>query len=160
MPVLNARFHADEVAPDGKRVSVSSAAALHESGPLVQVVLTPLESRIRALVDDGKEVIPVTGNALIDTGAHSTCIDQKAAEGAGLIVVDTGRITSATHTAHEVPIFAGRLSFTALPNSVDAHRAYGANLEEQGLIALIGRDVLKFCVLIYNGADGSFSLSM
>ena len=36
---------------------------------------------------------------------------------------------------------------------------FGANLEPRGSIALIGRDELKQLVLIYNGTDGSFTLS-
>ena len=29
-----------------------------------------------------------------------------------------------------------------------------------GVIALLGRDVLAMCVLVYNGTDGSVSLSI
>ena len=41
-----------------------------------------------------------------------------------------------------------------------ATQAFGAKLAPQGLIALIGRDVLMNCVLVYNGIDGSFSISL
>ena len=69
-------------------------------------------------------------------------------------------MTSATHANEIVPIFAGRMTIQGLPVSIDATRAYGANLAPQGLVALIGRDILAKCVLIYNGSDGSFSLSI
>ena len=100
------------------------------------------------------------GWALIDTEASLTCIDQKAAEKAGLALVDSGPITSATHDNEVVPIFAGRLKIEGLPQYLNTHRAYGVNLEPQGLIALLGRDLLAHCVFIYNGLDGSFSLSI
>ena len=45
----------------------------------------------------------------------------------------------------------------ALP---ETKRAYGASLASQGLIVLIGRDMLANCVLVYNGPDSSFSLSL
>ena len=36
----------------------------------------------------------------------------------------------------------------------------GANLAPQGLIALIGRDVLRHGTLFYNGVDGSISFAI
>ena len=101
---------------------------------------------------------PVVGWALIDTGATVTCIDQKAAQKAGLRIVGTGPVASATHSNEVVPIFAAQLIFEGL-KSWDATTAYGANLEPSGLIALIGRDVLAGCMFVYNGPDGSFSLA-
>jgi hypothetical protein len=67
---------------------------------------------------------------------------------------------SATHDNEIVPIYAGRLKVAGIPQYIDTNRACGAKLEPQGLIALIGRDMLASCVLIYNGPDGSFSLSL
>lgn len=67
-------------------------------------------------------------------------------------------MASATHAEEVVPIFAGQIQVQGL-GEINAHRAFGANLEPQGIIALIGRDVLKQLVLIYNGADGSFTLT-
>lgn len=97
---------------------------------------------------------------MIDTGAAFTCVDVEAAERAGLRTVDTGRITSATHEGEPTPIYACRLEFVGWDISLTKHRAYGARLAPQDLVALIGRDVLSQCVLIYNGADGAFSLAL
>ena len=71
---------------------------------------------------------PVLGWALIDTGATVTCIDQKAAQKAGLRIVGTGPVASATHSNEVVPIFAAQLIFEGL-KSWDATIAYGTNLE-------------------------------
>ncbi len=160
MSILNTRFGGDGKTSDGQNIEVPAAEILHQMGPLVQVVLMPLDTGNQAFVGRSKKIAPVNGYALIDTGAQSTCIDQNAAERAGLAIVDTGKIASATHSEHEVPIFAGKLDFVAFSGGVSAHRAYGANLSSQNLVALIGRDVLQKCVLIYNGLDGSFSLAV
>ena len=102
----------------------------------------------------------MSGRALIDTGALLTCVDAAAAQRAGLAMVGTGMVTTATHANEVVPIFAGRLYIDAVSVSVNANHAMGVNLESQDLIALIGRDVLVNCVFVYNGLDGSFSLSV
>ena len=68
-------------------------------------------------------------------------------------------MNSATHANEIVPIYAGQLMIRGLCG-VNINRAYGAVLETQGLVALIGRDILAGCQLVYNGNDGSFSLAI
>ena len=48
------------------------------------------------------------------------------------------------------------------PHFIDINLEYalGANLGGQNLIALIGRDLLQSAVLVYNGTDGTVSLSI
>lgn len=84
--------------------------------------------------------------------------DKAAAKRAGIPIVDTGRMSSATHHDEEVPIFAAQIDVQGF-RSVDAPRAFGGNLEPMGIVALIGRDVLRTSILIYNGPTGSFSIS-
>ena len=43
--------------------------------------------------------------------------------------------------------------------SIATRAALGMELDALGLIALIGRDVLADCILVYNGPENSFSLS-
>lgn len=161
MPILNSRLQAESRDADGNIISVPPDSALQRLGPRLQLTLAPLEEHAKAIADKGETIPqPVSGFALIDTGASITCIDQGAADRAGLAVVDSGPITSATHEAEIVPIYAGKLDIAGLVTNLTTHRAYGANLASQGLIALIGRDALKRCVLVYNGLDGSFSLSL
>lgn len=161
MPILNTRIQAEARDQQGKPISIPLNMALQQAGPRVQITLSPLEDQIKLLADQGKDLpSPVTGYALIDTGASSTCIDQDAANKAGLAVVDSGPMDSATHVNEIVPIYAGRLNIEGLPNNIETKRAYGASLASQGLIVLIGRDMLANCVLVYNGPDSSFSLSL
>ena len=69
-------------------------------------------------------------------------------------------MSSATHVDEIVPIYAGKIEILGISINVNVLKAYGANLESQGLVALIGRDLLAKCVLVYNGPDSSFSLSI
>ena len=96
--------------------------------------------------------------ALIDTGASNTCFDQQAALNAGLPVIDMGMMASASHAEQDVPVFAGKLVIPEF--NIDTEYALGANLDGQHLIALIGRDLLQSAVLVYNGTDGTVSLSI
>ena len=82
-----------------------------------------------------------------------------AALNAGLPVVDMGMMASASHAEQDVPVFAGRLVIPEFTN-IDTEYALGANLGGQNLIALIGRDLLQSAVLVYNGTDGTVSLSI
>ena len=161
MPILNSRIQVENPDAAGKITLLPFDLALSQVGPIVQLTLSPLEEHVKAAADKSETVPqPVSGFALIDTGAARTCVDRAAADRAGLAMVDSGFLTSATHEAEPVPVYAGKLDIAGLPNNIVAHRAYGANLASQGLVALIGRDVLQRCVLVYNGLDGSFSLSL
>ena len=66
---------------------------------------------------------------------------------------------SATHANEIVPIYAGQPMISGFC-AVNTHRAYQGALAPQGLVALIGRDILAQCQLVYNGSDGSFTLSI
>lgn len=75
-----------------------------------------------------------------------------------MVTVDRAPLTSATHANEVVPVYAGLLSIPQL-GEIKTLSALGAKLAPLGLIALIGRDALMSCVLVYNGKDGSFSIS-
>ena len=161
MPVLNFRAQAEARDQEGNPAALPSGTILLQTGPRVPVVLSPLEEQLQLPSSRGEAIpSPVIGHALIDTGASVTCIDRDAAKKAGLAIVDSGPMHSATHANEIVPIYAGRLSIQGLPNNIEARRAFGANLKSQGLTALIGRDVLAQCMFVYNGIDSSFSLAL
>ena len=159
MPILNAHFHVRNA--DGSTNSdVPQGVGLHQLGPRVAVTITPLQDQIQTLSEQGKDIPePVTGFALIDTGASVTCVDQEAAAKAGLVTVGSAHLTSATHTNETVPVYAGRLTIPGL-GEFKTLQAFGAKLAPLGFTALIARDVLMGCVLVYNGIDASFSISL
>lgn len=127
-------------------------------GAIVQVTLSPLRSGRQAIAERSEAAPPVvSGYAQIDTGASATCFDRSAAERAGLEIFSSKTVTSATGT-EKVSIYAGRLEIAGF-TSIVTRAALGMELDSLDLIALIGRDVLANCILVYNGPENSFSLS-
>ncbi|MCY3641024.1 MAG: retroviral-like aspartic protease family protein [Gammaproteobacteria bacterium] len=118
------------------------------------------DSHEQVLAEQGRSTpAPINGFALIDTGASRTCFDQAAAIAAGLPISDTGLMTSATQAEQEVPIFTGKIMIPQF-GEIHVEQGMGAVLENQGLVALIGRDLLENAVLVYNGSAGFFSISI
>jgi predicted aspartyl protease len=98
--------------------------------------------------------------ALIDTGASSTCIDEQAAQQLQLPVVNVVNVASASHSSTPQNVYPIQIEVAGLPISIEAPNAIGAALSAQGLLALIGRDVLQHCTLFYNGLTGEITLSI
>jgi predicted aspartyl protease len=103
---------------------------------------------------------PISGIALIDTGATSTCIDDVAAQQLQLPVVNVVTVASASHASTPQNVYPIQVEVVGLPISIEAPSAIGAALAPQGLLALIGRDVLQHCALFYNGVTGEITLSI
>ena len=133
-------------------------------GPLFQVEVHIPSVLATVMANVGQTIPPpVTGWALIDTGATYTAIDDGAATKLGLspVGVTTGGTAGgpATHSLYPV-----RLMFPGVGLDREFEQAAGVNLTGQmvgnhQIIALIGRDVLSGCVLTYNGVAGLFTLA-
>ncbi|MDE0055975.1 MAG: aspartyl protease family protein [Gammaproteobacteria bacterium] len=157
MPISVTRFSGSFRDDQGNEHQISPPQALRQRGPVLTATLTLSDRQQQAEAASGRGSRSVSGSVLIDTGASQTCVDQQAANELGLTIFGTGRMTSASHSDVEVPLFVGKI---VLPNiTINVEGAMGAQLEEQGLIALIGRDLLQNAVLVYNGVDGSVTLS-
>lgn len=85
-------------------------------------------------------------------------IDEQAAKELGLPVIDVANMQSATHENHPCNIYPIQIITPII--TLNAPRAMGAALASQGLLVLIGRDVLEHCTLFYNGPVGQFTLSL
>ncbi len=116
------------------------------------------QNAAKSLLALGKTIPTKTGFALIDTGASNTCIDEQAAEELGLPVIDVGSMHSASHEKHPCNIYP--VQITTQVAILNSQRTMGANLAPQGLLVLIGRDVLSACSIFYNGPAGQFTLSL
>jgi predicted aspartyl protease len=127
-------------------------------GPIVQVTASIDQNAAKVLLAQGKTVPNKTGFALIDTGASNTCIDEQAAKDLGLPVIDVGSMQSASHEKHPCNIYPVQIVTPVV--TLNSMRTMGANLASQGLLILIGRDVLAVCTLFYNGPSGQFTLSL
>lgn len=99
-----------------------------------------------------------SGLALIDTGASGSVIDDAVAKRLGLIATGTTPASgvSGPYTATQYAVgwrLSGNPNFDAIPVTD------GPLFANQGIIMLLGRDILAGCVLIYNGTTGSFTLT-
>ncbi|MDE2921356.1 MAG: hypothetical protein OXR83_00590 [Acidobacteriota bacterium] len=135
------------------RVSVTDSPGtaapfgLQDRGPVVQVDL------VNRVTHEKR-----SGLALIDTGAKFSCFDQEVATELSMPIVDRGWISSATGRDLR-PVYSGRIAVHSLGN-FDADRAFGASLQDDGLIVLLGRDALQHAVLVYNGAEAAVSIAL
>ena len=159
MPILHTQITAQGKAPDGSVVAIPSPVALIARGPTIQVVVGVEEHIAQKLAQQGVSLpVPISGWALIDTGASSTCIDDAAAQKLHLPVVDVVTIASASHSATQQNVYPIQIDFMGVPIKINAPRAVGAPLAAQNLLVLIGRDALQNCTLFYNGLAGTFTI--
>lgn len=103
---------------------------------------------------------PISGWGLIDTGASSTCIDEGEAQKLGLPAIDVVPMASASHSLTMANVYALSIEIAGLPIAINVPRAIGAALSSQGLLLLIGRDLLRHCTLFYNGLTGEITISI
>lgn len=161
MPTLNGILGGETVDGQGRKVPLSPAIALMLQGPIVEVSISVAPIVAQTILSAGGTVPPpVKGLGLIDTGASGTCVDDDAAAALQLPVTGTATMVSASHAGSQRNLYPIQLEVVGWPIKMQTNRAMGASLKAQGLVALIGRDILRVCVLVYNGGAGTFSLSI
>jgi len=162
VPVLSIQFSGGQAQQsDGTIVQLPPGLALIQRGPILQVSISVGQAVATQILQAGGTLpAPATGLALIDTGASMTCVDDAAAAQLNLPVIDVVNIASASHASSQANIYPIQIEVIGAPIVVAADRAAGAALAAQGLLALIGRDVLQHCMLVYNGVTGSFSIAV
>ena len=141
---------------------------IDNAGPLLNVHLTVSEARRSALQSRGLEVPkPFRARGLLDTGASATCVDHSVPRALGL-TTPTGEASMLTPSTQDGPVPANQYdcgliifaTFNENPYFVRNLAVTEASLfERQGFHALIGRDVLANCVLIYNGTIEHYTLA-
>lgn len=129
--------------------------------------MSPAHSRKMLGANAAALPAPVSGVALIDTGATATCVHEPVLQQLGLNpigTIDSG--TAAGLTQHK--LYPARLEFPADGIDREFNSVAGVNLAGQAvilggathpIIALIGRDVLSDWILIYNGVGGVVTIS-
>lgn len=161
MPVINVHVDGQGKDQNGHTFKLPPQIGLIQRGPVVQVTVSLDQTMAAQILQSGGALPPpVTGYALIDTGASVTCIDDAAAQKLGLPVIDVANIASASHASTQQNVYPMHMEITGADIGIGSPRTVGAPLAAQGLLVLIGRDVLAHCMLVYNGATGSFTLSI
>jgi hypothetical protein len=134
--------------------------------PIVQAAIMVSHSRRQALEEAALPIPePQRILALLDTGASISAVEPGILEALGLSA--TGKADIHTPSTQGVPvltdtydvcigIFAARSS--DLPFVSDTIQVT-ASILPGGVQALIGTDILKSCILTYNGSDECFTLA-
>lgn len=139
--------------------NVAPADLLQSQGLLLQAEVNVTDVLAQILTEQ-KQVIPAakTGRALVDTGASICAIDEGAAVELGLQPVGQSSVSGVGGTQiHNV--YVAKILFPGTPIPALEWTLTGADLKDQNLLLLIGRDILRHCVLIYNGPLGCYTLA-
>lgn len=161
MPIYNGLFTENDPS-GGQRLSSS---VLYDLGPILQVSVS-LHQTLAALYTSQQIPLPppITGTALIDTGAKKSAVHAPIMKTLGVNPI--GVIMCLT-AAGPVPQNLYPAHFTFLANNLEIDVASvtgsdltGQTINGQQLIALIGRDVLSMGTFIYNGSLGTFSFAI
>jgi|FaiFalDrversion3_1042247.scaffolds.fasta_scaffold21286_1 hypothetical protein len=137
---------------------------LMQTGPLLQVEVS-IPSTLAQLLTAQNQAIPppVTGWALIDTGATRSCVDSKVIASLGVKPIGVA-VTGTAGGPVQQYRYPARFRFPGEGLEIEFSSVIGVNLAGQSIggrdiIVLLGRDVLSRCVLIYNGPGGFFTLA-
>jgi hypothetical protein len=136
-------------------VAIEPHHSLVQFGPLIQVVAAIPQALQKTIADAGKVVAaPQVVLALIDTGCTRTSIDKRIISALG--VSPTGIATVGTASglsqAELVPV---QLTFPNLAGAtITLPQAMTCDLTGQPISILVGRDILRHFVMIYDGQIG------
>jgi len=102
---------------------------------------------------------PISGRALVDTGASLCMVDQAVVQSLNIPPFGVQSIHTPSGTAQQAT-YPASLSFpgTTLPNLSFIDFIAGP-LQASGIVAIIGRSVLRYFLLVYNGPGGTISLA-
>lgn len=139
---------------------------LESSGPLVQVAVSLPQALEEFCVANNIQVpVPVPGYALIDTGASSSAVHEEVlVAGLGILPIDSIP-TQTPHGAGRSFVYPARITFPAMTISdYRMDRLIGCNLkwttdDGKEVIMLMGRDLLKHFLMVYNGPGSDVILS-
>jgi len=138
---------------------------LAETGPIIAVEVSVPAALAKYLGEKALPIpSPVGGFALIDTGAFATAVDEKIFTGLGVQQIDTIS-TQSPHGDSTSNVYPCRVTFPGLGlNELAMERVVGCNLkwtttDGREIIMLLGRDLLRYFLLVYNGLSNDITIS-
>ena len=135
------------------KIVTGSRNHLEKSGPILAGSLTHSDAQRKIRSDEGRNSKSVNGKVLFDTGASGTAIDQSVAQNLGLLIIGPTKLNTPSHSNVPSLEYEGKIVIDGHPFHLE--RAVGAPvLETQGVLALIGRDILSLGKLEYDGRTG------
>jgi len=137
---------------------------LEQSGPIIPVTISLPVAMQEFLGQNGKDIpSPIRGMALIDTGAFATAVDCAVFEKLGINPIDR-IVTNTPHGESTSDLYPASISFPALGlESLPMERIVGCKLQWPGeadsdVLMLLGRDLLKHFLMVYNGKHSDVTL--
>lgn len=128
------------------------------SGPLLEIVVEPILDLQEAWRQDGRVIPSVPVTALLDTGASHTVIQSNVFDRLGLESV--GSVFFSTPSTTEPIVRLQYLVRLILANGIAFEvEVAEAPLGGQEVQCLIGRDLLDYTVLTYNGPKNHYTLN-
>lgn len=131
-------------------------------GPLLQVVVGVSNGQARTLRAAG---LPIPSElqllALVDTGASQSCLDVGCVQRLALAQTGRAALLSPAGPAQQYPLHEASLIITH-PQMNLALGSLGfaaAPLALQGFEAILGRDVLRGMLVVYDGQANTFTLA-
>jgi len=131
-------------------------STLLQVGPVIDILISTTRPELEAGRAIGLQYQELAVKALIDTGAALTIINPQIAASCKLVQTDWSMINSVGGRAGEYPAHAAAISFpgTELP-TFDVIRVVACPIIKQPFFScLIGRDILRKWLLIYDGPNG------
>jgi len=169
-PISDCGFPAVSIAPNSNPPQIILGRnLLIQKGPTVAVeigfdpgLVHPDPAAVQAAVA-AMHAAPVPAkllDALIDTGASDSCIDEDMAAALKLPLVDQID-TSGVGGVHKLNVYLGYIRIVSL-NYLQYGRFTGAKLQAGGQPhrALLGRTLLQGMILVYDGRDGTVRLAV
>jgi len=131
---------------------------LNQIGPVIEVVIMPSAIFLQKVKTKEPYAKNVKLLAMIDTGATGTVISEGVSSILGINPIGKTLINTPSSTNVNCNQFDVQILF---PNNAGIASIVitEAPLKGQHIQCLIGRDILRFGVFIYNGCDDSFTLS-
>ncbi len=95
------------------------------------------------------------------TGASATAVDQEVLRALGLQPIGELSLATPSQASGTAPVYVVRMSFpqTAISMVADSLAVAGVTLQNQGYVALLGRDFLAHVVFTYNGPGAFFTIA-
>jgi len=157
MPIYDGEFRTQTGQP--------GPGGLLQAGPVLPLEIAIPSALSKFLSTQNQQIpAPRSGLALIDTGATRSCVDSQIISSLGVNPIGITTLgTARGRSQHH--LYPAKFSFPAIRFEVEFGSVVGVDLSGQGagnmqIIALIGRDVLSRCILIYHGTKGCFSLAL
>lgn len=136
-----------------------SAETLAERGFLLSVEVSPPQALARLLTAEKVSAeLTATGFALLDTGASCCCVGESVLQRLQLQPVRQTEVRSPNGSRLQ-SVYVARMSFPGSVIPPVELSVVGVQMGHEETIALIGRDFLQRCLLVYNGQVGASSLA-